>query len=1056
MTVSGDMMDRAMESELTPTAASPLPAARRVLAFAPHADDEVFGCGGTLCRLADAGASIRVVVVSDGALGGKLDGPHVGTLTEERETESRAAAKVLGYPAPIFWRLPDRGVRYGEALVAKVLEAMQAEQPDLVFAPALTELHPDHQALALAAAEALRRLGGERRIAFYEVSAPLAPNTLIDITACEKQKQAAMRCFRSQLAQQPYDERIAALNRYRGYTLGADVKAAEAFFFATATELATGLGLGLTPLFESALGRRRRLGLAVDGADLPLVSVIVRSMDRPTLAQALASVAAQTYPNIEVLVVNAKGGRHSPLPDLGDRPAMRLIEKGTPLARSCAANAGLDASRGVYVALLDDDDTLDPDHLGPLVATLRGEGDGVVAYSGVRCMDRNDPEHKISRVFGEPFESRAKLLAGNFIPSHAVLLPRRLVENGVRFDEALAVYEDWDFWLQLSEVARFVYLDRVTATYFTGGTSAISPLAFDPDAVREAARALFAKWRERITPEELKAMGDLYHGCKAELLGTQGEVRRLVDRVWETEARLDDTQARLEKNRDVLASTEAVLAHTEQVLASTRDTLEIQGRDVATLVAALDALRNSNSWKLSAPLRWIGRQRRRAGMLWRALPAGASQVGGWRKPGPLGLKAWNRKGWAGIAAWLNRQMAPASPDPGAGPIPETPEAPAPRATAARAPVPGREILFVSHDASRTGAPIFLLSLIDYLAGRLDMNCTILLASGGALESEFRKLGTTIVLGSRSELDPLLLRKLKGRNIGLVYSSTITNGALQVRLKALGCPIVCHVHELAYSIEHFFGDRNLKQVLESTDLFLAGSKAVAGYLEKRVPKDRVALAYPFIDTEANRRAAARALPPLDLPEGTFVVGACGTISWRKGTDLFVQLARRVLAATAKPVMFVWLGGPLDQGEYQHLRYDAQVMGIDDRLVFTGVVDSHLPYFNQFDIFVLPSREDPFPLVMLDAASLGKPLVCFAHAGGAPELVESDAGLIVPYMDLDAMAAAVLKLMEDPELRATLGEGARRKTWERHDRTVGGEHIAGTVEEFLTLTLARKAS
>ena len=67
---------------------------------------------------------------------------------------------------------------------------------------------------------------------------------------------------------------------------------------------------------------------------------------------------------------------------------------------------------------------------------------------------------------------------------------------------------------------------------------------------------------------------------------------------------------------------------------------------------------------------------------------------------------------------------------------------------------------------------------------------------------------------------------------------------------------------------------------------------------------------------------------------------------------------------------------------------------------------------------------------------------------------DAGVVVPYMDLDAMAAAVVKLMEDPELRATLGDGARRKAQERHDRAAGAEHIARTVEEFLKL--ARKAA
>ena len=1018
-------VDTALENALMPMAASPLPAERRVLLLAPHADDEVFGSGGTLRLLAEAGATITVIVASDGALGGAAGEPGAGTLIAEREAESRAAAGVLGYPAPAFWRLPDRGIRYGEALVIKVLDAMQAAQADLVFAPALTELHPDHQALALAAAEALRRLGGARRIAFYEVSAPLLPNTLIDITACEEQKRTAMRCFRSQLAAQPYDERIAALNRYRGYTLGHTVRAAEAFFVATAAELAN----GLAPLFESALGRRRRLGVAVEGADVPLVSVIVRSMDRPTLGEALASIAAQTYANIEALVVNAKGGRHSPVPDFNGRLVMRLIETGEPLSRSRAANAGLEAARGVYVALLDDDDTLDPDHLGQLVATLRKEGDGVVAYAGVRCMDRHDPERRISRVFGEPFDSRAKLLAGNFIPSHAALLPRRLVEDGARFDETLDVYEDWDFWLQISQAARFVYVDRITATYYTGGKSAVSPLAFDPEAVRLAARALFGKWQDRITPDELKAMGDLYHQCKSELLGTQGEVRRLVDLVWNTEARLKDTETRLDVAQAKLEKTSEAVAAWE--------------REVAMLAAALEQIYRSNAWKLLAPLRWYGRQCRRAGTYWRELSTTVANAGGWGRLLQRIPMVWRQEGIAGVGAMVRRHLPLTAS--AASRAPETVSGPA---NIFRAPASGKpEILFISHDASRTGAPIFLLELIASLAQRLDVACTILLAGGGELEREFRKLGTTIVLGNRNELDPLALNELQQRDIRLVYANTITNGNLQVRLKALGCPIVCHVHELAYSIQHSFGAHNLRQVLASTDFFLAGSKAVAGYLETLVPRDRVALAYPFIDVQANRQAASRAKPPLDVPQGAVVVGACGTIVWRKGTDLFVQLAQRVIAATAKPVVFVWLGGPLDQVEYRNLHHDAQVLGIAERLVFPGAVSAHLPYFAQFDIFVLPSREDPFPLVMLDAASLGKPLVCFEHSGGAPEFVETDAGFVVPYLDVEAMAADVLRLVENPELRATLGEGARRKVLERHDLAVGSEQIARSIRGLL---------
>jgi glycosyltransferase involved in cell wall biosynthesis len=186
----------------------------------------------------------------------------------------------------------------------------------------------------------------------------------------------------------------------------------------------------------------------------------------------------------------------------------------------------------------------------------------------------------------------------------------------------------------------------------------------------------------------------------------------------------------------------------------------------------------------------------------------------------------------------------------------------------------------------------------------------------------------------------------------------------------------------------------------------------------------------------------------VPEGAVVVGGCGLIGWRKGTDLFIHVARRVLEMTAKRVLFVWIGGPLAYGEYPRLDYEAETMGIKQHLVFPGQVEATVPYFAQFDIFVLPSREDPFPLVMLDAASLGKPVVCFDEAGGTPEFVEDDAGAVVPYLDIEAMALAVTRLVDDTDLRSRLGENGRRKVLERHDVSIGAPQIARTLGEMMT--------
>ena len=299
-------------------------------------------------------------------------------------------------------------------------------------------------------------------------------------------------------------------------------------------------------------------------------------MDRASLDEALTSVALQTYANVEVLVVNAKGGTHAVVGEDCGRFPLRIVNQGgSPLSRPQAANAGLDAAAGAYLALLDDDDTLDPDHLVHLVAAVQAESQPTVAYAGVRCIDKDDPERRVTRIFGEPLAGTAQLLAGNFIPIHAPLFPRQLLQHA-RFDETLETYEDWDFWLQLTRLAKFEYVNRVTATYYTGGTSGVSPQTPDWEAVRRATRTLFAKWI-KTTPDEFKAICDLYHRSRADLLASQAEATRLQQATQDHHVRLAEALAQLAEAR------------------TQRDTAGRQLQEVLS----------STSWNLTKPLRLL-------------------------------------------------------------------------------------------------------------------------------------------------------------------------------------------------------------------------------------------------------------------------------------------------------------------------------------------------------------------------------------------------------------------------------------------------------------------
>jgi hypothetical protein len=95
-------------------------------------------------------------------------------------------------------------------------------------------------------------------------------------------------------------------------------------------------------------------------------------------------------------------------------------------------------------------------------------------------------------------------------------------------------------------------------------------------------------------------------------------------------------------------------------------------------------------------------------------------------------------------------------------------------------------------------------------------------------------------------------------------------------------------------------------------------------------------------------------------------------------------------------------------------------------------------------VLLSTEDPYPLVVLEAAALGKPIVCFAGSGGAPEFVENDCGFVVPYLDLEAVAERIAELIEAPELRKRMGTAARMKVQSRHDVNIAAPQILNFIE------------
>lgn len=366
----------------------------------------------------------------------------------------------------------------------------------------------------------------------------------------------------------------------------------------------------------------------------------------------------------------------------------------------------------------------------------------------------------------------------------------------------------------------------------------------------------------------------------------------------------------------------------------------------------------------------------------------------------------------------------------------------------------------------------LLHFLRWLAADGRLPFAILLKEGGPLVAEFQATGPTFLFdcpwpdASRGRVTAWeqrvryvlhrmrFTRWAKSLGVGMVYSNTAANGELCGVLERLGVKVVTHVHELDNSIVAATKDWAFQRLKAMSVAYIAASRAVADYLtaEQCISADSVVVHHEFIDTTPLRAAidpAERSKVRESLgvsPDETLVLGV-GTVHWRKGSDLLVRLAEVVKARGAK-IQFAWVGASRE-GAAQ-IRHDATRLGVGDRVRCVAAVSDPIRYYQAADVFALLSREDPFPLVMLEAGAAGLPVVCFEGAGGGPEFVEHDSGVVVPYLDVLAMAEALMRLASDPAERSKLGSRAAEKARLRHDLRVAAPLLADDIVRLMSAT------
>ncbi len=381
-----------------------------------------------------------------------------------------------------------------------------------------------------------------------------------------------------------------------------------------------------------------------------------------------------------------------------------------------------------------------------------------------------------------------------------------------------------------------------------------------------------------------------------------------------------------------------------------------------------------------------------------------------------------------------------------------------------------KILFVSHDANRAGAQLFLLNIMKYLQQK-GFSMHLLLLSGGILEKEFEKIcgisrysNTDLV--ERKTIYKKTIAKLIGKplkqqqnndflvneNFDIIYANTIATASILPNLFGLlKIPLYIHIHELEFSIQLYSTKTDRVFLFDNATKIIACSNAVAeNIIEKHnYPVEKTVIIHSFVDNEnvllRTQNADNQAIKETyNLPQDAFLVGGCGNAEWRKGIDVFVNVVERIVNNGNENFHFVWIGVKKDGEYYGQICYDIEKMGLSKYITFIEPTPDAIELINCLDIFTVVSREDPFPLVMLEAALSQKAIIGFKNTGGCSEFIEDNAGVLVDYLDTSEMANKILELYKNPQIIKKLGENAKNKVLEKYSF----ENSVIKIEKLLT--------
>ena len=336
-----------------------------------------------------------------------------------------------------------------------------------------------------------------------------------------------------------------------------------------------------------------------------------------------------------------------------------------------------------------------------------------------------------------------------------------------------------------------------------------------------------------------------------------------------------------------------------------------------------------------------------------------------------------------------------------------------------------KILVCIHDMEQAGAQTLTLRIVKSLNQDYGYQVALLTLKGGKMKNDFSQYAaiynlnqaTIAGIDAPNRFRELVLQ-LKEEGYSKAICNSASTGTLCGALSDLGFYCISLVHELPTSILHLYMEESASELTRTARSIIFASQFVKdGFCSLFDPKEERMKIIPQCVVKPDRldKAAARQRLKEQAgidPNKKLVLGS-GYGDIRKGIELFCQTAIQYRNRYGEGLQFIWTG-VIDQALYPWLMDDLKKAGIaQDVFLLNRFVSDVNIYFSAADVFLLTSREDPFPSVVLEAMYCGVPTVAFCGSGGMNDLLRDGMGFLVDYLDVAQMAEALHTCLADTQ-------------------------------------------